>query len=75
MPEARGSGAAEAIVTTLIEEARQSGISTISLVAVNGSEVFWQKYGFQPAHNEDIAAKMRSYGASARFMRLTLPRA
>lgn len=73
LPAARGSGAAEAIVTALIEQARQRGLSSVALVAVNGSEAFWQKYGFQSVHNEGIAAKARSYGAGTCFMRLTLP--
>lgn len=74
LPAARGSGEGAAVVRHLIDHARQCGLSSVALVAVNGSEAFWQKYGFQPAHNEDIAAKVRSYGAGACFMRLTLPR-
>lgn len=74
LPAARGSGAAEAIVTALIDHARQRGLSGVALVAVNGSEAFWQKHGFQLARNEGIAAKVRSYGADARSMRLILPR-
>lgn len=74
LPAARGGGTGAAIVRHLIGHARQRGLSSVALVAVNGSEAFWQKHGFQPAHNEDIAAKVRSYGADARSMRLILPR-
>jgi GNAT superfamily N-acetyltransferase len=74
LPSTRGGGAGAAIVRHLIDHARQRGLSSVALVAVNGSEAFWQKHGFQPAHNEDSAAKERSYGAAARSMRLTLPR-
>lgn len=72
MPAARGIGAADGIVVMLIEQARRSSLRSVSLVAVNGSAPFWHRHGCQPAHDETIAAKLRSYGAEARFMRLTL---
>lgn len=73
MPAARGSGAGRRIVAQLIEHARAAGLARLSLVAVNNSEAFWQRHGFRANMRDDVAAKMQSYGADARFMHQILP--
>ncbi len=65
VPAARGAGAANAAVSLLIAMAEQSYLPSLSLVAVGGSERFWQRQGFQPAPS---SKDLTSYGATARFM-------
>lgn len=72
LPTARRSGAANTIVATLFDHARQENFTTATLVAVNNSGRFWRKHGFHVVHDEAVAAKLRSYGADARLMRATL---
>jgi hypothetical protein len=42
------------------------------LIAVNNSERFWNKHGFEAVLDEVLAGKLRSYGAAARLMRAAL---
>lgn len=71
--EARGTGAAAAIVDALTEHAREIGLHTMSLVAVNGSEGFWRRRGFAQLDIAALADKLRSYGdEDAQFMVRTL---
>lgn len=44
---ARGRGHAAAIVPTLVDAARNCGLRHMTLVAVNGAEGFWTKFGFR----------------------------
>jgi len=66
--KARGTGAAAMIVGDLINHARAQGFLNISLVAVNGSEQFWHKHGFRTVSVPELADKLASYEAAARFM-------
>lgn len=73
LPELRGTGAAALAVAILLARARKEGLPTVSLVAVNGSNGFWQRHGFRNAASGKIvdaalARKLRSYDASAAFM-------
>jgi GNAT superfamily N-acetyltransferase len=43
---ARGHGHAAAIVPVLVDVARTQGLTHMMLVAVNGAEVFWGRFGF-----------------------------
>lgn len=47
-PAARGKGAARALVAAAFALAEQNGLEHFSLVAVQNSESFWQKFGFTP---------------------------
>ncbi|CAL75938.1 conserved hypothetical protein; putative acetyltransferase [Bradyrhizobium sp. ORS 278] len=71
LPDARGSGAAASIVTALTAHARELGLPSLSLVAVNGSAPFWRKQGFSIAAEPDDG-KLTSYGADACLMRRDL---
>lgn len=71
-PEAQGTGAAADIVALLADHASASGLSSMSLIAVNGSAGFWQRQGFEAVHDPRLDAKLRSYGDDARFMARTL---
>lgn len=68
LPVVRGIGAAKQIVEALKAEAQGSGLTEISLVAVNGSAGFWRRMGFAEAASPALAPKLASYGADARFM-------
>lgn len=68
MPEARGSGAAGAMVLDLIEHARDAGFASMSLVAVNGSIPFWLRYGFSLSEAPELTDKLKSYEGAARLM-------
>jgi ribosomal protein S18 acetylase RimI-like enzyme len=68
LPEARGSGAAAAIVTTLVGHARARQHHNISLVAVNNSVQFWQSHGFRIHDDAALTAKLASYDAQACYM-------
>jgi GNAT superfamily N-acetyltransferase len=68
LPEARGTGAATAIVAQLIDLAKSLGLPNLSLVAVNNSVGFWQRHGFALTAIPMLDAKLRSYDDAARFM-------
>ncbi|WDR01972.1 GNAT family N-acetyltransferase [Devosia algicola] len=68
LPEARGSGAAGAIVAELVAHAATENFASLSLTAVNGSLGFWQRQGFAVCSLPHLAEKLATYEASARFM-------
>jgi ribosomal protein S18 acetylase RimI-like enzyme len=68
LPEARGTGAATAVIDRLVAHAGQRGLRNISLVAVNDSGQFWRRHGFDSVDDPKLAAKLRSYDGNARFM-------
>jgi GNAT superfamily N-acetyltransferase len=68
LPAWRGHGAAATLVARLIHLARQAGLASLSLVAVNGSLGFWQRQGFRVAHDAALAGKLASYDDAARYM-------
>jgi GNAT superfamily N-acetyltransferase len=68
LPQARGTGAAAMVVAALIGHAFQSGYATMSLVAVNSSQWFWEKHGFEVVEVPELAGKLTGYEDAARFM-------
>jgi ribosomal protein S18 acetylase RimI-like enzyme len=64
-PDARGGGHVRAILDTLFARA---GDRPIALVSVNESAAFWRAQGFAEQRAPDVAAKLASYGADARYM-------
>ena len=72
MPEVRGSGAAADVVAVLVKQARSARLSSLSLIAVNGSTEFWQRQGFEAVPDPSLRGKLRSYGEDAQFMMRTL---
>jgi ribosomal protein S18 acetylase RimI-like enzyme len=68
LPPARGSGAAAAIIATLIRHATAQQHKNISLVAVNNSVQFWQRQGFDIHDDATLTAKLASYDAQACYM-------
>lgn len=68
LERARGFGAAREAVDIVVHCAVGSGLSNISLVAVNGASGFWRANGFEPVMDTAIAARIASYGDDALYM-------
>jgi GNAT superfamily N-acetyltransferase len=67
-PAARGGGRAATGVDLAVQAARDAGLSTVTLTAVNGAAPFWARQGFAPRHSPAMAAKLAGYGADAVYM-------
>ncbi len=68
LPQARGTGAAKQIVSQMSSWARTRGFASMSLVAVNESQRFWESQWFIVTNRPELAAKLQSYEPDARFM-------
>jgi GNAT superfamily N-acetyltransferase len=68
LPVARRIGAASEILDALVKHAQARGFATMSLVAVNGSQGFWERRGFAVKNRPELKAKLWSYAADARLM-------
>ncbi|MGF9763970.1 GNAT family N-acetyltransferase [Microvirga sp. 0TCS3.31] len=68
VPEARGKGYAAQITDRLVSHAREARFDNLSLVAVNKSQVFWEKAGFRVIAVPDLRPKLASYGPDAALM-------
>jgi GNAT superfamily N-acetyltransferase len=70
LDQSRGKDAARTILRRLIELARASGFTNLSLIAVNDSTAFWRKHDFEIVQDAALDEKLKSYDVQARFMRL-----
>ena len=70
LPEARGRGFADAIVSEIIDQAAGLGLPAISLIAVSGSAPFWERFGFRRTAIQPD--KLLGYGEDARFLTLAV---
>ncbi len=68
LPEARGRGFAAEGGEWLVRHARQEGFGNLSLVAVNKSQVFWERLGFRALRAPGLEEKLLSYGPDAVLM-------
>jgi GNAT superfamily N-acetyltransferase len=68
LPVARRIGAASFITEALAKHARAHGFPTISLVAVNGSQGFWERHEFAAADVPHLTDKLKSYEPAAVLM-------
>jgi ribosomal protein S18 acetylase RimI-like enzyme len=68
MPFARRVGAASRIVRALVKHAGAGGFASVTLVAVNGSQSYWERHGFAMQHAPEPGDKLESYGPDARLM-------
>ncbi|OGA84730.1 MAG: hypothetical protein A2711_03140 [Burkholderiales bacterium RIFCSPHIGHO2_01_FULL_63_240] len=69
-PDHRGSGAGQRLVEQAFTHARLLGLEGLALVAVQGSQPYWARQGFQArdvAH-AGLREKLRSFGDEACFM-------
>lgn len=67
-PAARGAGRGAALVTRLVQLARDEGLARLALVALPGTESFWRGQGFVPTRPPAPAAKLAGYGRGALAM-------
>lgn len=68
LPVARRIGAASFIVEALAKHATAHGFPSMSLVAVNNSQGFWERHGFAVTDAGDLTEKLASYSDDARLM-------
>jgi GNAT superfamily N-acetyltransferase len=68
LPVARRIGAATYITNALAKHARAHGFPTMTLVAVNGSQGFWERHDFAVEDRPDLTQKLASYEDAARLM-------
>jgi GNAT superfamily N-acetyltransferase len=72
LPAVRGQGAAGVLVDRFEAIARRHRLPSITLVSVYGTDRLWERYGFQTASEPELADRLASYGATARYMRKSL---
>jgi GNAT superfamily N-acetyltransferase len=68
LPEACGRGYARQIVDRVADHAGAAGYRALSLVAVNGSQGFWERLGFRTQELPGLKTKLSSYGPDAALM-------
>lgn len=68
LPQARAGGHASIVVGKMAEQARDDGFSTMALVAVNGSQGFWERQGFKVVEHDALTGKLKTYSDDARYM-------
>ena len=67
-PEVRGQAWSKPAVQAVVDLAREGGWPAIALVAVNDAVDFWRGHGFEVCETSEMATKLASYGADARYM-------
>ena len=74
-PRARGTGLAARLMRGVLQAAQQQGLRQAALIAIQGSQGFWQAQGFAPVRPDtgSLGDKLRSYGEDALLMRCALP--
>lgn len=68
LPKARSGGQASRVIAKMIAQASELHFPTMALVAVNGTQGFWQKQGFTPKNVPSLALKLRTYSDDAVYM-------
>lgn len=69
-PAARGKGVAHLLVQHVMEQVQRIAVSSVSLIAIQGSTSFWSRYGFEA--QTAAAASSDSYGDDAVWMKRQL---
>ena len=71
-PGARKSGAARTLVEAFLARLRDLDLGCASLVAVQGSAPYWERYGFRVVSpSATLEAKLGTYGERVAYMVLT----
>lgn len=65
---ARGGGHAARGAALALQAARDAGLSTVTLTAVNDAAPFWARQGFEPRLSPALAQKLAGYGEDAVYM-------
>jgi hypothetical protein len=68
LPEARSGGQTGPIIRHLVAQAEMKGFPEFSLVAVNGSQPFWNRNDFVDVDDDRLRQKLLSYDSDARYM-------
>ena len=70
LPACAGQGLAQALLQSLWGHAAVQGLRHTALVAVQGSQPYWERHGYAPRPLGDAAQRERlaSYGAGAVYM-------
>src|SRR5690348_1976586 len=68
MPNYRQYGMASKKVSDILCEARRLGCCNSSLISVNRTTLFWQKFGFQICIDKNVYDLTQSYGTDAKYM-------
>lgn len=68
MPQARSGGRASSVVAKMAEQAKSEEFAAMALVAVNGSQGFWERQGFQVTQRPELVEKLQTYSDDARYM-------
>ena len=71
-PAVRGQGWSKPAVAAVVDLARADHWPAVALVAVNDAVDFWRGHGFEVRETPEMAAKLASYGADARYMTRTV---
>lgn len=66
LPQARGMGAAAALMEKLATVAADNRLGALALVSVYGTDRLWRRLGFESL--EAASAQLPAYGAAARYM-------
>jgi predicted N-acetyltransferase YhbS len=71
-PNARRFGTGRALVESFLTQLRESGLRRASLVAVQSSAPYWERYGFRAVPlSEPLKAKLSTYGEGVVYMELS----
>lgn len=68
LPQARALGAARRLMDKLFQLTQDNRFDSVSLVAVNGSQPYWEKHGFRVIEAEELQEKLHTYSEDACFM-------
>ncbi len=69
VPEARKTGAGRLLVEKFIAQTRDLNFSRASLIAVQDSHSYWQRYGFcSVVQSSALKAKLSTYGSNVEYM-------
>lgn len=68
-PEARNAGAGDALVGSFLENLMKSDLQRASLVAVQNSARYWERFGFRVVPpSASLKDKLSTYGKSVEYM-------
>lgn len=68
LPTVRSGGQASRVVELMAAQAERDGFATLALVAVNGSQGFWEKKGFIARDVPALEEKLKGYSDEAIYM-------
>ncbi|WP_312468536.1 MULTISPECIES: GNAT family N-acetyltransferase [Brucella] len=68
LPVVRSGGQASRVVELMAAQAERDGFVTMALVAVNGSQGFWEKKGFVTRDVTALEEKLKGYSEEALYM-------